>query len=434
MSRLFGALRGLRARPRIVPWPRRRQHASDDLVAASRMSPADLANEVLAGLLARPGRMSLTVLGTVIGLAALVATLGLSRTAGNRIVGRFDALAATEIVVSARTTNSSPEANAMPWDAPTRVERLNGVAAAGNLSTVDVGTRQVSTSPINDPARQTDFKLTVQAASPGLFEAVRAKLRSGRFPDEAHSTRADRVALLGPTAALKLGIDRLEQLPAIRIGDHVYLVVGILESVARQPALLGAVIIPEGTAQKDFRLQRPEFVVVETRIGATQLISRQVPLALRPDNPRALKVASPAQPQRVRDRVQGDLNVLFLMLSGVSLLVGGIGIANVTLVSVMERTGEIGLRRALGASRRHIAMQFLLESAAMGLVGGVLGASLGTLVVVGVSAYQSWTPVLDPALPFVAPLIGGAIGLLSGTYPAFRAARLEPVEALRSGI
>jgi ABC-type antimicrobial peptide transport system permease subunit len=156
-------------------------------------------------------------------------------------------------------------------------------------------------------------------------------------------------------------------------------------------------------------------------------------MALRPDNPRSLKVASPPEPKRVRDAVKNDLNLLFLILGGVSLLVGAIGIANVTLVSVIERTGEIGLRRALGASRRHVGQQFLVESTTVGTVGGVLGASLGTLVVVTVSAYQQWTPVLDPAAPFLAPIVGGLIGLVSGTYPALRAARLEPVEALRSG-
>jgi macrolide transport system ATP-binding/permease protein len=115
-----------------------------------------------------------------------------------------------------------------------------------------------------------------------------------------------------------------------------------------------------------------------------------------------------------------------------SLVVGAIGIANITLVSVMERTGEIGLRRAIGATRGHIAAQFLFESASMGVVGGILGASLGIVIVVAVSAYQVWTPVLDPAAPFLAPLIGGAIGLISGSYPAMRAAYLEPVEAFRN--
>jgi ABC-type antimicrobial peptide transport system permease subunit len=122
------------------------------------------------------------------------------------------------------------------------------------------------------------------------------------------------------------------------------------------------------------------------------------------------------------------------MLGAVSLIVGAIGIANVTLVAVMERIGEIGLRRALGATRRHIATQFLLESATLGLVSGVLGASLGMLIVVGVAANQTWTPVMDPLVPVLAPLIGCVTGLLAGFYPALRAARLEPVDALRAGM
>jgi putative ABC transport system permease protein len=146
-----------------------------------------------------------------------------------------------------------------------------------------------------------------------------------------------------------------------------------------------------------------------------------------------LKVAAPPDPRQLRGQVKNDLNALFLLLGGVSLLVGAIGIANVTLVSVLERVGEIGLRRALGAGRRHIAAQFLLESTAMGLAGGVMGASLGTLVIVAVSATKTWTPVLDPWVPLGAPLVGGLIGLISGTYPSLRAAALEPVEALRAG-
>jgi macrolide transport system ATP-binding/permease protein len=402
-------------------------------VVRSGITSRDLLNEALAGMFARPGRMALTVLGVVIGLTALVATLGLTRTTGNRIISQFDRLAATEIFITARPgrTTGIVDPKAIPWDAPTRLHRLNGVVAAGTMSEVDVGGALVSSSPVKDPLNQSAFKLAVYAASPDLFGAVRAELKTGQFPDLGHSNRADRVAVLGPDAAHRLGITSLEQLPAISIGDHLYLVVGLLRDVARKPELLGAVIIPEGTARRYFGLAGPGIVVVETKLGAAYLIADQARWALRPDDPRVLKLEVPQEPKRVRDEVQTDLNVMFLMLGGLSLVVGAIGIANITLVGVMERTGEIGLRRAVGATRTHIATQFLLESASMGVIGGIIGASNGVLIVVAVSAYQVWTPVLDPAAPVLAPLIGGGIGLLSGTYPALRAARLEPVEALR---
>jgi macrolide transport system ATP-binding/permease protein len=401
-------------------------------VARSGITLRDLLDEAIAGMFARPGRTLLTMLGIVIGLTAIVATLGLSRTAGNRIISQFDELAATEIIVTARPGATGLDPKAIPWDAPTRLQRLNGVVAAGTLSEVDLGDALVSSSPVKDPRSQTAFKLAVQAASPDLFTAVRADLEMGRLPDGGHSDRMDRVAVLGPGAALRLGIVDLKQLPAIAIGDNVYLVVGILRGVGRQPDLLGSVIIPEGTARHDFGLAGPGSVIVETRIGAASLIARQTPFALRPDQPSALRIESPPEPQRVRDAVQSDLNMMALLLGGLSLIVGAIGIGNIMLVSVIERIGEIGLRRAIGATRGHIASQFLLESVSIGVIGGILGASMGVLIVVAVSAYQVWSPVLDPAAPLLAPVIGGAIGLLAGTYPASRAARLEPVEAFRN--
>lgn len=403
------------------------------IVTRSGITARDLFEEVLAGMFARPGRMALTILGIVIGLTALVATLGLSRTASNRIISQFDELAATEITITANAGLDGADAQAIPWDAPEHLLRLNGVVAAGTLSEVDIGEDLVKSSPVRDPQSQTAFNLSVQAASPGLFTAVRAELQVGRFPDLGHSKRMDRVAVLGPNAAVRLGIVGLEHLPAIAIGDHLYLVIGILSNVARQPELLGAVIIPEGAAQHDFGLRGPGKVIVETRIGATYLIAKQAPFAVRPDDPSALKLEFLPEPQRVRDAVQSDLNVLFLLLGGLSLVVGAIGIGNITLVSVIERTGEIGLRRAIGANRKHIAVQFLLESTALGVIGGIMGASLAVLIVVAVSAYQVWTPVLDPLAPILAPVVGGLIGLVSGTYPALRAAQLEPVEAFRFG-
>ncbi|MBR0916276.1 ABC transporter permease [Bradyrhizobium japonicum] len=406
---------------------------SNKRFAASGITTRDLITESIAGAIARPARMALTVLGIVIGMSALVATVGLTRTAGNRIISQFDQLAATELFISARPGGATGtiDPRAIPWDAPERLVRLNGVVAAGLLSDVNVHDALVSASPVVDPANQTAIRLAVRAASPDLLRAVRGELASGRFLDDGHSVRADRVAVLGPDAARRLGIGGVERLPAIYVGDELYLVIGILRDVVRKPELLGSVIIPEGTARRYFGLFGPGLVVVETKIGAASLIALQARAALRPDDPRTLRVQLPQEPRRVRDDVQTDLNVMFLLLGGLSLVVGALGIANITLVGVMERTAEIGLRRAVGATRRHIAAQFLVESASMGIVGGLLGSSIGVMIVVGVSAYQVWTPVLDPLAPLLAPVVGGVIGLLSGVYPASRAAALEPADALR---
>jgi macrolide transport system ATP-binding/permease protein len=417
---------------RATPAGRRsRQSGSDHL--RRRMGPRDLAAEVAAGLVARPARVALTVLGTVIGVAALVATLGVSKTAGNQIVGRFDAVSATDVVVSPSVRGGGAGGVVLPWDAEARLQRLNGVVAAGTLAEVDVRGALVRSVPINDPLGSGAVQLPMKAASPGLFRAVRAQLSDGRYFDAGHSRRADRVLVLGPNAALRLGIDRVDQQPAVFVGDRLYAVIGLLEGVRRQVSLLGAAIMTEGTARHEFGLRAPGLAQIETRLGAVSLISRQAPRALSPQDPGLLKVAAPPDPRLLKQAVEKDLEALFLLLGSVSLLVGAIGIANVTLVSVLERVGEIGLRRSLGAARRHIAAQFLLESTGMGLAGGLIGASVGTLVVVGVSAINTWTPVLDPWVPLGAPLLGAVIGLASGTYPALRAASLEPVEALRAG-
>ena len=413
---------------------RRRSAAPSGQAGGSRLSVRDLVLESAAGLLARPARVALTVLGTVVGVAALVATLGLSSTAGNQIVGRFDEVAATDVVVTplaARGTGAA--AAAIPWDAEERLKRLNGVAAAGTLSDVDVGGALLHSVPVNDPLGQTEVQLPIKAASPGLWRAVRAELAAGRLPDAQHSERADRVMVLGPNAAARLGLTRVDQQPGVFIGDRLYLVVGLLQTVDRQPSLLGSATIPEGTARSEFGLVAPGAAQIETRIGAVEAVVREAPRALNPETPNLLRVAAPPSPETLRGNVENDLNALFLLLGGVSLLVGALGIANVTLVSVLERTGEIGLRRALGAGRRHIAAQFLVESTAMGILGGVVGASLGVLIVVAVAAGRTWTPVLDPWVPLVAPVVGGLVGLLSGTYPSLRAASLQPVEALRAG-
>ncbi|WP_225859120.1 ABC transporter permease [Streptomyces albicerus] len=191
-------------------------------------------------------------------------------------------------------------------------------------------------------------------------------------------------------------------------------------------------ILPPTTAKGRLGLDLVNRVLINTSLGAAQQVARQSPIALSPNNAEALTVLAPPDLSKARKGVQGDVNGLFLVLGLVSLIVGAIGIANVTLVTVMERIGEIGLRRALGASRRQIAGQFLMESTTVGLLGGVIGAALGMVVVVSVSALKDWTPVLDGRLALGAPVAGALVGLLAGVYPSLRASRMEPVEALRA--
>lgn len=419
--------------------PRRRRtrwRSRDARDLRSRISPTDLIAEAASGLLARPGRAVLTVLGTVLGVGALVATLGVAQTAGNQIVGRFDEVTATRISIEPATRQGptgETAAGSLPWDAEDRLERLRGVESAGTMSDVDVGEDRVRSVPVNDPLGRSELAIPILAASPGLFETVGATVATGRVFDAGHDARGDGVAVLGPGAAEQLNIFRVQQQPAIFVGDEVLVVIGILAEVDTDTRLLNAVVVPDGFARDRMGLASPTGMVVDTALGATGLIAEQAPMALDPVDPDGLDVSAPRDPQGLRDDVQTDIDGLFLLLGGISLLVGAIGIANVTLVSVMERVGEIGVARALGATRRHIAAQFLVESGLMGVAGGILGASGGVLVVVGVSLVQGWTPVLDPRVPLLAPLLGAVVGLLAGLYPSLRAASLEPVEALRSG-
>ena len=400
------------------------------------MALRDLIAEALAGLFARPARSLLTVLGAVLGIASLVATLGVAHTAGSQIVSSFNELSASSVVVTNERGffGSNAPRVSLPWDSEQRLRRLNGVIAAGAMAVVDIGGDLTRAVPVNDPLGRSEFQIPMIAASPGLYPAVRGRLLTGRWFDIGHSRRSDRVAVLGVTAAQRLNIHRVNQQPVIFVDDVSFVVVGVLADVQRQFELLDAVIVPEGTARDLYDLRSPATVQVDTEIGAAPLIASQAAIALNPNEPELLRVQSPPEPDGLRNRVQGDVNALFLVLGGVSLLVGAIGIANVTLVSVLERTGEIGLRRALGASRRHIACQFLLESTGIGLFGGVMGTSAGLLVVVGVSAFNEWMPVLDARVPLSAPLLGGLVGLLAGLYPAWQASRLEPVESLRTAV
>jgi putative ABC transport system permease protein len=198
-------------------------------------------------------------------------------------------------------------------------------------------------------------------------------------------------------------------------------------------------LIPERTALADYGNPTPGIgtqeeaqMIIATRIGAAHAVARQIAAAELPTDPKRLVVTSPAAPQTLQSEVSSTLNGLFLILALVSLLIGAVGIANTTLVAVLERIEEIGLRRAVGARPRHIAAQFLAESTALGTLGGLVGTCIGVGTVVIFAFAKDWTAILNPAYTLPAPLIGSVVGLLAGLYPALRAARTSPLAALRS--
>jgi macrolide transport system ATP-binding/permease protein len=395
----------------------------------ARMGLRALLVEAIAGVTMRPVRSALTTLGTVIGVGTVVATLGLTSTAAAQISSRFDELKATQVVIE----DGKPDREDPPFppDVETRLARLNGVTAAGLFGHTAGGETLVRSTPIRDPGVGGEAALNIVVASPGALGAAGVHLHAGRLYDHFHDQRGEQVALLGAGAARQLGINLVANRPAIFIGDKAFTVLGIVDDVERRNELLLSVVVPVRTAQRlwgseDLDLQ----VIVKTELGAAQMIGDRAAIAIRPEDPDRLVVLVPPDPEALRGDVEGDVNALFLLLAGISLAVGAIGIANTTLVSVLERVPEIGLRRALGSARRHIALQFITESTVLGTLGGVLGTCLGIMAVVGVAFIKQWTAVMAPTTTTPAPLIGTVIGLLAGCYPAFKAATTEPVRAL----
>lgn len=391
---------------------------------SSRLRGRDVAGVGSLGLRSRRGRTVLTALGIAVGIAAMVAVIGISASSRADLLDELDALGTNLLQVSPGQSNFGDDSE-LPVTAADMIRRIAPVESAA--ATRNVGATVRRTDRIDDAVTG---GISVVATEPELLPTVGATMATGRFLDDALAQLP--AVVLGSEAATRLGIDDLDGRPLVWLGERWFAVVGILDPVPLGPDIDRSALIGYPVAIDQFGIDEAASTIrVRTDEDRVEAVRDVLAPTANPEAPSEVSVTRPSDALAARVQADEALTALLLGLGGVALLVGGIGIANVLVISVLERRTEIGIRRALGATRRHIRLQFLVEAVLLAAGGGIGGVVLGSAVTAGYAASRDWTL----AVPLTA-LGGGigvalAVGALAGLYPAARAARLAPADAVR---
>jgi putative ABC transport system permease protein len=389
----------------------------------ARMGPRDVLRVGGAGLRARPLRVFLSALGIAIGIAAMLAVVGVSASSREDLDRKLAALGTNLLTVGPGQSLFGQNTH-LPDDAIPMIDRIPPVTAVS--ATGVTGAKVYRNDQI--PAAQTGG-IAVLAARLDLPATVGATVASGAWLNGA--TERYPAVVLGTRAADRLGVAAAGPQSVVYLGGKWFTVVGVLDDVPLAPELDTAALVgwPVAVDRLDFD-GYPTTVYTRTDESAVEAVQAVLAATANPEHPNEVKVSRPSDALAAKQATDDTLNALVLGLGAVALLVGGVGVANTMFISVLERRAEIGLRRALGATRGQIRTQFLAESLLLSALGGVGGVLLGIAVTAGFATYQDW-PSVVPAWAMgggVAATL--AIGALAGIYPAVRAARLAPTEAL----
>jgi putative ABC transport system permease protein len=390
------------------------------------MPPHELMSLAWHGLRTRRLRAALSALGIAIGIGSMVAVVGVSASSQANLLALIDSLGTNLLTVTpGQTFFGSGEV--LPSDAGGTINHQPGVLRSSAVYQV-TGATVLRTPYV--PSEQTGG-IGVDAAEPGLLATVGGKLASGHFLDPANENYP--TVVLGAQAANTLQIRTAAGHIQVFLHGTWFTVIGIMKPVVLDPGLDNTVFIGLPVAERLFRTQpNASEIYVRADVNHVTQTANLLASAADPQNPEGVTVSRPSDALEARAAAKGQFTTLLLGLGAVALLVGAIGIANIMVISVLERRGEIGLRRALGATRRHISSQFLAESALLAALGGVAGLLLGVLATFVYSVAQN-QPMVVPAWALIAaPAAGLAIGTVAGLYPASKAARLSPTEALRA--